>query len=220
VFVAVPPGSSLLRRTVVQSLGILFVATGVACMITAELGVAPYDVVTTGMHETLGLPLGLAAVVLPILFLLLGLVLGAGTGRGGLIGLGTVLDVFLVGPILGLVVDLLPELHAMGPRLGAYGIGFAGITLGVVLVIVPDLGAGPAEVVMLVLAQQGRPLAPVRTGIELVCVALGWALGGQVGFGTLAFAVLFGPALRRTLMALGFAPADAATRSDTAAPGA
>jgi uncharacterized membrane protein YczE len=218
--VAVPPDASLLRRIVVQCAGILFVATGVAFMITAELGVAPYDVVTTGMHETLGLPLGLAAVVLPILFLLVGRALGAATGRGGLIGLGTVLDVFLVGPVLGLVVELLPELHAMVPRLGAYALGFGCITLGVVLVILPDLGAGPAEVVMLVLAQRGRPLAPVRTGIELVCVALGWVLGGQVGLGTLAFAVLFGPALRRTLTAFGFAPDDAATRSDTAAPGA
>jgi uncharacterized membrane protein YczE len=218
--VAVPPGSSLLRRIVVQALGIALVATGVAFMITAELGVAPYDVVTTGMHESLGLPLGLAAVVLPILFVLVGIVLGAGAGRGGLIGLGTVLDVFLVGPLLGLIVDLLPALPAGPPRLGAYGVGFAGITLGVVLVIVPDLGAGPAEVVMLVIARRGRPLAPVRTGIELVCVALGWALGGQVGLGTLAFAVLFGPALRRTLTAVGFAPDEAATRSDTAAPGA
>ena len=178
------------------------------------------DVVTTGMHELFGLPLGLAAVLLPLLFLAVGLALGAGFGRGGLVGLGTLLDVALVGPVLGLIVDLLPELHAMVPRLAFYAIGFCGITLGVVLVILPDLGAGPAEVVMLVIAKRGRPLAPVRTGIELVCVAVGWVLGGQVGLGTLAFAVLIGPALRGTLTALGYAPDDAATRSDTAAPGA
>ena len=213
------PDLALARRVAVQGLGILCVAAGVALMITAELGVAPYYVVTTGMHETFGLPLGLAAVILPVVLVLLGLTLGAGVGRRGLIGLGTILDVVLVGPVLGLFVDLLPELHALAPRMAAYAVGFAGVALGVVLVVLPDLGAGPAEVVMLVIARRGRPLAPVRTGIELACVAVGWILGGQVGLGTLAFAVLVGPTLRWGLTALGYDPGEAATRSDTAAPG-
>jgi uncharacterized membrane protein YczE len=89
-----------------------------------------------------------------------------------------------------------------------------------VLVIVPELGAGPAELVMLAVADKGYPLAPVRTGIELVSVAVGFALGGQVGVGTLVFAVIIGPALRRTLTFAGYDADLAATRSDTASPGA
>jgi uncharacterized membrane protein YczE len=60
----------------------------------------------------------------------------------------------------------------------------------------------------------------VRTAIELVSVAAGWAMGGQVGAGTVAFALLIGPALRRLLTAFGASPQEAATRSDTASPGA
>jgi uncharacterized membrane protein YczE len=205
---------------VVQLFGVCVVATGVALTINAEIGVAPYDVVTTGMHERLGMPLGLAAVLLPIVFLAGGLGLGASVGRGGRVGLGTVLDVVLVGPVLGVVVDLLPELHAMVPRIASYAVGFVGITLGIVLVIVPDLGAGPAEVLMLAIADRGRPLAPVRTGIEVACVLVGWAIGGQVGAGTLVFAVLIGPSLRRALTWFGFEADLAATRSDAASPGA
>ena len=33
----------------------------------------------------------------------------------------------------------------------------------------------------------------VRTGIELSALALGWALGGTVGIGTLLFALSIGP---------------------------
>jgi uncharacterized membrane protein YczE len=210
----VPTGASLARRLLVQLVGVVVVATGVALTIDAELGVAPYDVVTTGMHERLGIPLGLAAVLLPLVFLGLGLLFG------GRVGPGTVLDVALVGPLLGVMVDALPEVHAMAVRIPMYALGFAGITFGIVLVIVPDLGAGPAEVLMLALAGRGYPLAPARTAIELASVAVGWIMGGQVGAGTVVFALLIGPALRRALLLLGTTPEVAATRSDTASPGA
>jgi uncharacterized membrane protein YczE len=45
-------------------------------------------------------------------------------------------------------------------------------------------------------------------------------MGGQVGVGTVVFAVLIGPTLRRTLEAAGFDPSRAAEASDLAAPGA
>jgi uncharacterized membrane protein YczE len=208
------PGASLRARLLVLAAGIGLVATGVAVTIHAELGVAPYDVVTTGMHETLGLPLGAAAVVLPVVFVALGVLCG------GRIGVGTLICTALVGPVLGVVDDALPTVEHLAVRLPRYACGFCCITAGIVACILPELGAGPAEVLMLAIADRGRPIAPVRTAIEAVCVLVGFAMGGQVGFGTLAFAVLFGPALRRTLTAFGFAPDDAATRSDTAAPGA
>src|SRR5436305_337621 len=167
----VPTGASMARRLVVQLVGVAVVATGVALTIDAELGVAPYDVVTTGMHERLGIPIGLAAVLLPLVFLGLGLLLG------GRVGPGTVLDVALVGPVLGLVLELLPQVHALAVRVPMYALGFVGITLGIVLVILPDLGAGPAEVLMLAVAAKGHRLAPARTAIELVSVVVGWPMG-------------------------------------------
>lgn len=214
VLTLVPPGSSMLRRLAVQLGGVVVVATGVALTIQAELGVAPYDVVTTGMHERFDIPIGLAAVLLPVVFVAVGLALG------GKLGPGTVLDVALVGPVLGLVVSVLPHVEPLVPRIVMYGLGFVVLTAGIVMVIVPELGAGPAELVMLAIADKGHPLAPVRTGIELVCVLVGFALGGQVGVGTLAFALLVGPALRRTLTLAGYDADLAATRSDTASPGA
>ncbi|RIJ45722.1 hypothetical protein DZG00_14580, partial [Clavibacter lycopersici] len=45
----------------------------------------------------------------------------------------------------------------------------------------------------------GWPVWRVRVGIELVVLAIGWALGGDVGLGTLAFALLIGPIVQRTL---------------------
>ncbi|MEO9630986.1 MAG: hypothetical protein ABJG14_11175, partial [Sulfitobacter sp.] len=41
----------------------------------------------------------------------------------------------------------------------------------------------------------GKPIALVRMSIELSVVAIGWALGGTLGLGTLLFAVCIGPAM-------------------------
>jgi uncharacterized membrane protein YczE len=73
---------------------------------------------------------------------------------------------------------------------------------------------------MLAIHDKGYPLAPVRTGIELTCVAIGWALGGQIGAGTVVVALLIGPLLRWMLSTAGFDAARSVRATDCAAPGA
>ena len=41
----------------------------------------------------------------------------------------------------------------------------------------------------------GRPVALIRTSIEITVVILGWLLGGTVGLGTVIFALLIGPSV-------------------------
>lgn len=43
------------------------------------------------------------------------------------------------------------------------------------------------------LARNGRSIRVVRTGIELVVLAIGWLLGGTLGIGTVLFAFGIGP---------------------------
>jgi uncharacterized membrane protein YczE len=43
------------------------------------------------------------------------------------------------------------------------------------------------------LAARGHSVRVVRTGIEVTVLGAGWLLGGSVGAGTLAYAVLIGP---------------------------
>ena len=212
--IAATPDSPLPRRLGTLLAGLVLVAVGVALTITAELGVAPYDVLTTGLASITGLPLGAAAMVLPAAFVALGWRLGRRPGPG------TLLAVLLVGPILGVTLGLLPEVEAMPPRLALLTAGFVLVAAGITAVVVAEIGPGPAEIVMLAIHERGHPLAPVRTGIEVACVALGWALGGQVGFGTLAIAALIGITLRWMLTAAGYAPTAAVERCDAAAPGA
>ncbi|MEY4067898.1 MAG: hypothetical protein RLZZ332_234, partial [Actinomycetota bacterium] len=46
---------------------------------------------------------------------------------------------------------------------------------------------------------RGMQIRVARTGIEVIVLVVGWLLGGQVGVGTVAFAVLIGPIVQRLL---------------------
>lgn len=196
------------------AMGLLLVATGVALTIRAEIGVAPYDVLTTGLAETSGVSIGVAAMLLPLVFAAAAWVLGRRPGPG------TVIAVLAVGPTLGLVLEVVPETASMASRLPLFAGGFALIAVGITAVIVAELGPGPSEVLMLALHDKGHPLAWARTGIELSCVLMGWMLGGQIGAGTVAVALLIGPVLRRLLSAAGYQAQPVEEAAECAAPGA
>jgi uncharacterized membrane protein YczE len=48
-------------------------------------------------------------------------------------------------------------------------------------------------------ARTGWSLRAVRTGIELSVLGAGWLLGGQVGIGTVVFALSIGPLVQLVL---------------------
>jgi uncharacterized membrane protein YczE len=57
-----------------------------------------------------------------------------------------------------------------------------------------QLGPGPRDGFMTGLSRiSGRSIRFVRTAIEVAVVALGWALGGAVGLGTVLYAAAIGP---------------------------
>lgn len=194
----VPDDASTGRRVAVLLGGLVVVAVGVACMLHSDLGVAPYDVLTTGVAHAAGIPIQAAAMVVPAAFVALGRALGAS------LAFGTLLCVVTVGPILGAVEPRLPDTGEPVVQAAWWVAGFALLAVGIAVTVVPRIGSGPAELVMLALHHRGRPLAPARTAVEVVCVLVGGLLGGEVGVGTLAFAVAIGPALRHLLPRLGY----------------
>jgi uncharacterized membrane protein YczE len=108
-------------------------------------------------------------------------------------GLGTLLNVL----VIGLVVDAtLAAVDAPDPLWLRIAFLVAGIFVfgpGSGLYIGSGLGPGPRDGLMTGLARRGRSVRVVRTGIELTALAVGAALGGSVGIGTVAFALTVGP---------------------------
>lgn len=107
--------------------------------------------------------------------------------------LGTLANIAVIGAVVDALLNALPEPRALVLRMVMFGVGVVLNAVATGLYIGAGLGAGPRDGLTTALAARGRSIRVVRTGIELSALAVGWLLGGNVGIGTLAYAVGIGP---------------------------
>ncbi|MBM7832872.1 putative membrane protein YczE [Agromyces cerinus] len=187
-FASPDPTPVLVRRFVQLFVGLLFYGIGIALIVRGELGVAPWDVLTQGIAKQTNLGFGLITVILSGIVLLLWIPLRQR------LGFGTVMNALLVGPAADLGLWLIPPGLDLWVRVLLLPAGIVVLAIATGLYIGAHFGPGPRDGLMTGLHRvTGWKIWIVRTGIELVVLAVGWALGGNVGIGTVAFALLVGP---------------------------
>src|SRR3954452_14250008 len=176
------------RRLVQLYLGLLLFGFSVALVVLSALGNAPWDVLHQGLSEQLGLGTGTWAILVSVVVLLLWIPLHQRPG------LGTISNALVVGLVLQLFLDHVPDARATPVQLAMLlgGVVLNGIAGG--LYIGARFGAGPRDGLMTGLhRQQGLPPRPVGTSIEVTVLISGWLLGGTVGLGTVVYALCIGP---------------------------
>src|SRR5215475_1490629 len=168
-------------------LGLACFGVSLALMVRARLGLGPWDVLHQGIARHLGVQLGWVTIGVS------GLVLLAWIPLRQRPGLGTVSNAIIVGLVVNGALDVLPTPRSLALRTAwlAGGIGLNG--LATACYIGAGLGPGPRDGLMTGIAARGHSLRAVRTLIELSVLAMGFALGGAVGVGTVAYAVSIGP---------------------------
>jgi uncharacterized protein len=121
-------------------------------------------------------------------------------------GLGTVLNAIVIGVAIDLTLLVLPDDPPLGVRWAMMLGGIGVVAVGSAFYLGAALGPGPRDGLMTGLHRAtGWPVAAVRAGIEIAALVVGALLGGVVGVGTVAFAVLIGPAVARALRVYGVA---------------
>ncbi len=176
------------RRTAQLALGLWLYGASMAMMVESHLGLDPWDVLHDGISKRLPLSFGTVVIVTGALVLLLWVPLRQ------LPGLGTVANVVVIGLATDATLAALHEpagLAARGALLAA-GIVLNGVAGG--LYIGAQLGPGPRDGLMTGLVRRtGWSVRTVRTSIEVGVLAFGFLLGGTVGIGTVAYALMIGP---------------------------
>jgi uncharacterized membrane protein YczE len=189
--------SSLAARISQCVIGLLICGAGVAFIVDADIGLAPWDVLHKGISRHTGLGVGTVIIVIGFALLLLWIPLRVRPG------LGTLLNALLIGGTVNVVLPHLPAPGGVVPRLGEMAAGVVAFGIGTALYIGAGLGPGPRDGLMTGIAARGHSLRVVRTAIEITVLAVGWALGGSIGVGTAVFALAIGPLVHFFLSVFG-----------------
>jgi uncharacterized membrane protein YczE len=176
--------------------GLILFGLGIALMVEAGLGLGPWEALHQGIARQTGLEIGTVSVLLGLPILALWWPLGERPG------IGTVLNVVSIGTTTNIGIAWLPTPppDAAILRVAVMVAGVVVIAVGSAIYLSTDLGAGPRDGLMTGASHRFRwSIRRARTLIELTVLAIGWALGGTVGLGTVVFAVAIGPLVQVVL---------------------
>jgi uncharacterized membrane protein YczE len=168
--------------------GLVLYGVSLAMMVRAELGLAPWDVLHSGIAGLVPLTLGQVIVVLSFVVLLFWIPLREKPG------IGTVSNALVVGFSADATLAVLTTPDALWMQTTLLVLGVVGNGLATALYIGSQFGRGPRDGLMTGIARRtGWSLRLVRTGLEVTVVVLGLLLGGVLGLGTVLYALAIGP---------------------------
>ncbi len=200
--------------------GCIVLGTGVAMLLTADLGSDGFSTLVNGISIGTDISFVLANLGVSLVFLLV-------AAAGGLRpGVGTLVQVVVVGSTVSLLLPVLDVPGTVAGQVLLLVAAFPVLALGIASYLGSHFGAGPAESAALA----WDPPVPFRwsySAVQLFGAVVGTLLGATIGPGTLAVILLLGPAVDVTSRLLrmdlrqgdqtpsddGSEPTDRATRS-------
>jgi uncharacterized membrane protein YczE len=174
--------------------GLVLFGAGIAAMAQAGIGLGPWEVFHQGISRLTGLPLGTVSILVGIP------VLAAWWPLGERPGVGTIVNIALIGASTNVALALIPAASDVPAQLAMMLVGVVAIAIGSGLYLAADLGPGPRDGLMTGLHLRfGWSIRRARTGIELSVLVAGFLAGGTIGLGTMVFALGIGPLVQLAL---------------------
>lgn len=182
-----PLRERLPRRLFQLLIGLVGYGASISLMLRAHLGNQPWDVLHQGIALRTGLSVGTVLIIVGAAVLLCWIPLRQRPG------IGTIANIVVIGLVVDVANQVLPEPSHVLARWAFMigGIVLCGFASG--LYIGANLGPGPRDGLMTGLAARTWSLRGWRTMLEIGVVAVGFALGGKAGLGTVLYALAIGP---------------------------
>lgn len=162
-------------------IGFIFCASSTVFMLNSNLGLSPWDVFHEGLSNISGMTIGQANIIVSLCVIILGILLGQK------LGIGTILNILIVGKFIDLINEsnIIPVANNLFTGVLMMIIGMLTMGYGCYLYISCGLGCGPRDGVMLSLSEKlNKPIKIIRAIIEVTVLVTGFILGGTVGIGT------------------------------------
>ncbi len=176
------------RRLVQLYAGLLLYGFSIALMVRSDLGLAPWDVLHSGLTKWFPVDIGQALVIVSFVVMIGWIPLRE------MPGIGTISNAIVIGVSTDAFLAVFPDVHALIWRVTLLVTGVLLQGVATAAYIGAQLGRGPRDGLMTGLSRRtGRSLRLVRTLMELAVVAIGLLLGGVAGIGTILYALAIGP---------------------------
>ncbi len=185
--------STKIRQFIQVFSGTSLIGIGISLNYLANLGLGPWGVFHDGLSKTLGISYGRTIIITGVAVMVLWIPLKQKPG------LGTIVDIFLVGIVADLIILNFELSDSIFLSLALIAFGIILIGAGTAIYVGADLGAGPRDGVMVGLETIGLKIGTARNLIELFAFLTGWLLGGLVGYVTILFVIGIGPVVQIVL---------------------
>ena len=170
--------------------GLFLFGLGETLLLASGGGVSPWTVLAEGISIYSSYSIGFCTFVMSVSVLLLWIPLKQKPG------IGTLLNALIIALVFDYTLPYLPNPTDYEFKILQIIIGVLIVGLGSGFYLIANLGPGPRDGLMTgVQKVTGKPIALVRSTIEIIVVFFGWLLGGTVGLGTIIFALGIGPAV-------------------------
>ena len=170
--------------------GLFLFGLGETLLLASGAGVSPWTVLAEGLSIYTSYSIGWCTLWLSVSVLLLWIPLKQKPG------IGTILNAIIIAIVLDYSLPYLPNPENYGFKVIQIIIGVIITGLGSGFYLISNLGPGPRDGLMTGIQKiTGKPIALVRSIIEVGVVFFGWLLGGTAGLGTIMFALGIGPAV-------------------------
>tara|TARA_B100001113_G_C20926138_1_gene542266 strand:+ start:185 stop:772 length:588 start_codon:yes stop_codon:yes gene_type:complete len=173
--------------------GTSLIGIGISLNYLANLGLGPWGVFHDGLSKTLNITYGRTIIITGIAVMLLWIPLKQKPG------IGTIIDIFLVGTVADLIIPNFPLSENVFSSLLLILCGIILIGAGTAIYVGANLGVGPRDGIMVGLEAKGLKIGTARNIIELLAFLTGWLLGGLVGYVTILFVIGIGPVVQKVL---------------------
>lgn len=179
--------SNFVFRFLKLNFGLFVYGIGIAMMVHASIGLAPWDVLAQGISKQTGLTFGQSTIAVSVMVLMAWIPLKVKPG------IGSILNAVLLGVFADFWLPLMPKLDGYISQLVWFVLGLIVISFATGLYISCGMGKGPRDGLNTGIAQRFKlPFWQARSIVEVVVVVVGFLLGGQVREGTLIFAFAIG----------------------------
>ena len=167
---------------------------GIYLTIQADIGAAPWDILSLGISKSLGILYGTASIGVSLTILLIDILMREPIG----------IAMFIDSVVVGKAVDFFNWINAV-PKCTSLLTGIPVMIVGLFIIAYTQftymkaaLGCGPRDTLLVGASKRLKklPIGAVSIGILSLATLTGWILGGPVGVGTLICAFATGPIMQ------------------------